>query len=336
MEILISNWLADLNGRNQNTYKFALQLAILDNCDKEQLSYKEIATSFAERYWNNVVAYNLRESININKAPYFHKAIADIASEYNLEGLYYNQALKKEKKLSPLIVDKLVGGYKTTLQNPISRLQADSDSKRSGTGSKKGSGWLYSWDSSQELVMLNRKSLEKIFVHKEVLRKLTVFHWALFIERYNQAPSVTNKLLDAKKSRAIKKLVRELVIGLSDDRCFYCEQIPNTVEIDHFIPFAFLFDNPIWDLVYSCGDCNSGKGGKFEKLPPKEYVSKLFQRNKVMFSEDPNIFEGFDELEVLENYIHKTYESCSNAGFGYWEQIAKETVQKKVPKFGLN
>jgi len=129
---------------------------------------------------------------------------------------------------------------------------------------------------------------------------------------------VTNKLLDTKKSRSIKKLVKELVIGMANEKCFYCNQNPESVEIDHFIPFAFLFDNPLWDLVYSCSDCNSGTGGKFEKLPPTHYLSKLFERNKKMFNEDSEIFEGFEDLNELEDYIQKTYEACKNAGFQDW------------------
>jgi len=107
MELLISNWMADLNGRNQNSYKFALQMAILDHCDKKELSYHDIAQSFAARYWNNVVAYNLRESINIDRAPYFHQTIFKIAKENQLEGLFYKHAIKKVKNLKSIIVDNI-------------------------------------------------------------------------------------------------------------------------------------------------------------------------------------------------------------------------------------
>jgi 5-methylcytosine-specific restriction endonuclease McrA len=321
MELLISNWLSDLNGRNQNTYKFALQLAIIDQSNKSKMTYEQIATSFAERYWNNVVAYNLRETININKAPYFHKAILEIADEHNLEGLFYTHAKKKVKGLSTLVVEKLTGGYNATLQNPISRLQSNSDTLRTGTGSNSGTGWLYSWNSKDEVILFNKEMIEQVYLHRELLKKLTVFHWALFIERYNQAPSVTNKLLDAKKSRALKKIVRELVIDFAGDKCFYCKETPETVEIDHFIPFAFLFDNPVWDLVYSCKDCNSGKGGKFEKLPPQAYLQELFSRNKKIFKSNSKLFEGFESLTELEEHIQKTYQSCINAGFRKWEVV---------------
>ena len=328
MELLISNWMADLNGRNQNTYKFALQLAILDNCNENQITYAEIAKSFAAKYWNNVVAYNLRESINIDRAPYFHQSIIKIAKEHSLEGLYYKHATKKVKNLKHLIVDDIPGGYRTTLQNPISRLQAGSDSIRTGTGSPKGEGWLYKWDNKSELITLDDHFQNELFPHRELLKKLTVFHWALFIERYNQAPSVTNKLLDAKKSRTIKKLVREYIMSMANQKCFYCDETPENVEIDHFIPFAFLFDNPLWDLVYSCSDCNSGVGGKFEKLPPSFYLDKLYDRNKEMFNEDSEVFEGFKRLDDLQDYIKKTYQACLNAGFQNWQQSNVKNVSK--------
>lgn len=328
MELLISNWMADLNGRNQNSYKFALQLAILDHCNKVEITYQELAECFANRYWNNVIAYNLRESINIDRAPYFHQAINKIAKEYKLEGLYYNHAIKKVNNLKSLIVENIQGGYKTTLQNPISRLQINSDTVRTGTGSASGSGWLYSWNSKNELITLNQEVSPQLYLYKDLLKKLTVFHWALFIERYNQAPSVTNKLLDAKKTRSIKKLVKELIIGMANGKCFYCEETPEKVEIDHFIPFAFLFDNPIWDLVYSCSDCNSGVGGKFEKLPTSNYLIKLFERNKRMYNEDNEIFEEFENISELEDYIEKAYQACLNAGFQKWiNKSSQDTIK---------
>jgi hypothetical protein len=319
MQELLKNWLADLNGKNQNTYKFALQLAILEFSRDQHITYTKIAHFFAHKYWDNVVAYNLRETTNIDQAPYFHTAIYHVAKSHKLEGLYFHQAKRKLPHLTELILKQLPNGYNRALQNPISRLQSNSTSVKTGSGSSTGEGWLFHWDSSKELITFNAHFKNLIQENSVLLKKLTVFHWALFIERYNQLPSVTSKLIDKNESRTIKKKIRDLVIEHAQGQCFYCEEFTEVFDIDHFIPFAFIFDHPLWNLVYSCQECNRGKEGKFEKLPRRHFLNKLLLNNRELVNNSALAKEYFQKNNILNEHIQKTYQNCINAGFKTWE-----------------
>ncbi len=91
--------------------------------------------------------------------------------------------------------------------------------------------------------------------------------------------------------------------------------------MDHFIPFAFLFDHPAWDLVASCKDCNRGiKTGKFEKLPNRDKnLVKLHERNEQLFIKNKELFASFSSIDEIREFTEKQYEICSNAGFKLWK-----------------
>ena len=48
-------------------------------------------------------------------------------------------------------------------------------------------------------------------------------------------------------------------------------------DVDHFIPWSFVKDDKIWNLVLSCAECNERKNSK---IPVKNYLVKIENRNK--------------------------------------------------------
>ena len=46
--------------------------------------------------------------------------------------------------------------------------------------------------------------------------------------------------------------------------------------IDHVIPRSFVFEDEIWNLVATCGNCN---GAKSDILPDERFIAKLADRN---------------------------------------------------------
>ena len=61
--------------------------------------------------------------------------------------------------------------------------------------------------------------------------------------------------------------------------CFYCGKNLNTmkIEMDHFIPWSYIKDDKMWNIVISCRDCNNNKR---DKLPDRVFISKLIEQNK--------------------------------------------------------
>ena len=47
--------------------------------------------------------------------------------------------------------------------------------------------------------------------------------------------------------------------------------------MDHVLPFDYMHETELWNLVLSCQTCNCRKLGN---LPPEQYIEKLIERNE--------------------------------------------------------
>ena len=55
--------------------------------------------------------------------------------------------------------------------------------------------------------------------------------------------------------------------------------------VDHFIPWSYIQNDNLWNLVLSCQACN---GKKSDKLASGKYLHKLLPRNEVLFNRVSN------------------------------------------------
>ena len=320
---VIKNWQSDFKGKHQNTYKFCLQLAILDNVNSltdNTLSLDTIIKYFYKKYWDNVNLYNIRESNNLRQLPYYHKYVKGLCVEYSAQGLSFTKAIKLHSTLNSKLVNSPTS---STLSNPISRLQHDSGTQQAN-GSATGTGWLYEWDLIQQSLIFNDRVIDDIRAHKDILKQLTIYQWAKFIEKYNTLPSVINKLEEDRKRPPWRSEQKKFLKQVHNGLCFYCptpiDMEGRDYEIDHFIPFAYIFGNPTWNLVTSCKACNRGISGKFEKVPTEKFLKKLIERNSKEFKFLESHHKEFQSQDDLKDFISKQYTSCINSGFKEWEK----------------
>ena len=90
--------------------------------------------------------------------------------------------------------------------------------------------------------------------------------------------------------------------------CFYCGN-PVSLKgchMDHFIPWSFVKDDQIWNLVFSCSHCNESKNNR---IPSNEYLNKLINRNKKI------------SLESYNKKLIKLYDSALYNGFVRWDRV---------------
>ena len=97
-----------------------------------------------------------------------------------------------------------------------------------------------------------------------------------------------------------KSLQKYLKLLLAESQsCFYCESefcerlVPT---VDHVIPWSFLLEDDIGDLVLACGRCNAGKS---DWLPTDVFIRKLLLRNQVLSREGISLAIGESEIERL-------------------------------------
>ena len=57
---------------------------------------------------------------------------------------------------------------------------------------------------------------------------------------------------------------------------------PDKIDVDHFIPWSFIKDDNLWNLVLSCPTCNRRKN---DRLPDGEYLTDIIDRNQNLLIE---------------------------------------------------
>ena len=90
--------------------------------------------------------------------------------------------------------------------------------------------------------------------------------------------------------------------------------------MDHFIPWSFIKDDNLWNLVLSCSQCNLKKSNR---LTPDLFVDQLIQRNDMI--REQNI-----------EYIASSYQDKKLRYIYYWAKCNGYneiwTPERKVQK----
>ena len=99
-----------------------------------------------------------------------------------------------------------------------------------------------------------------------------------------------------------------------ESECFYCGQSDDGehgMQVDHVIPWSFLLEDPIWDLVLACQACNNRKS---DWLPASEYIEKLKRRNH-----DIRMPTGTASPLITEHDIDRFYNAAISVEWpGFW------------------
>ena len=96
--------------------------------------------------------------------------------------------------------------------------------------------------------------------------------------------------------------------------CFICgEPIQGQPDIDHVIPWSYMYSDDIWNLVFTHKECNVSKSNNI----PNEYdISKLQNRNnnllKIMETQGETHNKVYHELSLAnkENLVKKYWIGC--------------------------
>ncbi len=316
---VLRRWRQDLEGSKQKTYKYALQNAILFHLKENVspvLSFEQIGKSFVKQYWNNVVYFRFRETTHGNQLPIIGTVLTEFISQSDAhKGLTWDQANLNDPHILDRILSYWDGSSHKSINdviiNPIERLQLEP-------------GWLYR--VHDEKIEISEDVLEAMVVLWPTLRDLTSLNWAKFIEKQNpQIPRVLKKVssLEDARERAIPGGLLTFIRENDPASCFYCEgeigQGKLKEEIDHFVPFSFVFEHSLWNLVRSCKACNRAKSDRI--IPSGSgFIRKLIDLNAARLRVNPKVFRNETDFGVdPDGALLRARQFCENSGFKIWD-----------------
>ena len=222
-----------------------------------------LGDQFARMYWNQTVVFHLRQASSLTKESEVIKAIrrtADVHSVRHYSNLPSEAKAQLSSRMARILGINVLAAFHTTkpLQMPP----------------------LYEWIPKRGHIVLSAESHTLLKSQGIALETIANYHWADFLETTNRlAPRIIQKVKrDGARRRSLAPYLKILTAEI-EERCFYCDaSFDATVRptVDHVIPWSFLVDDPLWDLVLACRPCNTAKS---DLLPDQRFIDKLIERN---------------------------------------------------------
>lgn len=258
---------------NDTSYKFGFLKAIIDNLYNVdanlKLTFDQLFSKFAEIYWNLILKYNLRQKAltNDSRKSFIEQILLGARDKYGIVEVIPYESLSNEMMLD--ISHQVKMKCKTCV---VGALFEDTNHL------------FYSFSKREEWIQINPKMYEFICKHKVVIEKLNYYEWARFLEKVNKdkvADHILTKIDESSKRNDLSYYRKILFNEFENKKCFYCGKTlnPNKIDVDHFVPWSFIKDDNLWNLVLSCPSCNRSKN---DRLPDAGYLEILIHRNNEM------------------------------------------------------
>lgn len=283
--------------KNSSSYKFAFLKSIMDNLynvdQNLTLTFDQLFSTFTEVYWNLVLKYGIRQqpvSARSN-GTYLEQALNATVIKYTIAIGIPFESISDEAKLE--VCKKVKTKCKI---NVVGALFGDTK------------GFFYSFSRKGEWLQINPQMYEFVCKHKIVLEKLNYYEWAKYLEKINEDAVMDHLLtkIDQSSERENLSVYRRILFEeFENDKCFYCgKKLLNNgqkIHVDHFVPWAFIKDDKMWNLVLSCPTCNLNKN---DKLAHIIFLEKLLDRNNkiILINENAKDMRHYKEQNLRAVY----------------------------------
>jgi len=274
------------HARKSASYKPALLKALVRCCrqsDNLHIPLDAIGREFTKLYWNQTVVYHLRQAASLSKESTAVKLIRRTAQAYKAHDLAELPTAGRAKidgQMSKLLTVNVLSAFHAS-RPPAMPL-------------------LYRWKPGQDHVAITPQAHSFLETQALALELIANFYWAEFLEGCNRlAPRIVQKVSRDGASRKSLQKYLKILRDESNVQCFYCEAPlgeQRAPTVDHVIPWSFLLEDDLWDLVLACNACNSAKS---DWLPERAFIEKLLFRNRELSRAGISLAIGEPEIERL-------------------------------------
>jgi len=153
---------------------------------------------------------------------------------------------------------------------------------------------------------------------------LAIGSWVRFTERFTSAPRLYEKIQGLASIRSALKPYRDFFqASLDEKECFYCGNgFPSQPHVDHVVPWSFIAEDKVWNLVLACDRCNSEKGSR---VPEDRFIRNLIERNQTILEREFSVLPKRINAELsewrgggLDKHLELLVTRCRADGFGHW------------------
>ncbi|MFC4409003.1 HNH endonuclease domain-containing protein [Chungangia koreensis] len=297
------NYIFSAKSKNSTTYKFVLMKSLIENLyyvnNKLELNYDTLFYSFTKIYWNLVIHHGLHQINMPHRKAEVQTILTGFQEQYQIPNSVVFDRLSDELQVA--IVKKVKQKCKL---NVMGAIYGDTQ------------GTIYDFDNKQEMLQFNPSFYSFFQRYQRVLKYLSNYHLALFMEKFNEAgdtQALLTKVENVSKRSSLDSFY-QILSSLFDGTCFYCGKEIKKKEqthVDHFIPWSFVQSDQLWNLVISCPTCNMSKS---DKLANSMYLEALIDRNGILLNND-ELIKRLDMKVYSEQKLNELYTYSQENGY---------------------
>ncbi len=308
------------SGKKDNTYKFALAKILLDYCkntmsaDKtaQKIPYRYLAKEFLRHYWHQEYVFKMKQDFKITKSPLVIQSIREVFK--NRPPPNFDLLDKQDIEAATEKILKTVFGHaRKGTSMVVPRFQ-----NIPGSGGNEEHRIFYEYSDDAQAIQLSSHAFNFFKNNHAILSGYLLSEWAKFLEKTNSSmPRLVEKIGIPNKKRGSLAEFRN-IYSEHTDCCFYCGNRLETdfTQVDHFIPWSYIFDDDAWNLVLACSDCNCKKS---DCIPQADFKSELIKRNNTYRETIPKLQLSLKQLNMGRGWeleIENHYDTCIQYGFG--------------------
>lgn len=308
-------------GSKANTYKFALARAMLEHCrekrradpdsaEAREIPYEYLADKFLRYYWHQECKFHIKQNFKQDEEPRVISAIREVFGAKS-PGDFAKLDPADVKRARSLILRDVFGHARKKTSLVVPKFQKI---KRGGRAVL--TDVFYEYSDDDQMMLLRPEAFSFFRDNNGILSEAVLFGWAKFLEPINNLPMLIAKIERDESRRGSLTGVRKEYLGHTS-HCFYCRAKleSGSIDVDHVIPWSYMFEDDPWNLVLACTKCNCKKS---DSLPQKEFLDLLIDRNRKYYGTVKRVKRSLDRLDSGRGWqpeIRSHYNNCEEYGF---------------------
>ena len=306
-------------GRKDNTYKFALARALLDyakdtntyTTNIHEVSYRYLASKFLKYYWHQECKFKIRQTFHTKSKPKIIQVLNKVFDN-NVPGSFNLLDKSDIQNAEERIIKTVFGHARSKTSLVVPKFQKVMSGQRAVE-----TRVFYDYNDDEKKIYLKSEAFEFFKKNHDVLSRVVLVEWAKYLEKINdRLPKLIAKI-DQDNVKRTSLAQYKTLFSKYTDHCFYCcnNLEKNYIDVDHFIPWSYIFDDNAWNLVLACRDCNCKKSNSLAK---DNFLNNLIERNEKYYERINKLRNSLDMLSTKNGWnteIKNHYENCKKYGF---------------------
>lgn len=265
-----------------NSYKFLFLRSvtkIISDLGDRKILYKDIIVDFLYDLYYSVNYFHL----NLGKQDLIYYSLKEIKSTFkfrdDVSESVFKQKLANEKKIlkkytnkfKRYVVQRLIEPF---LHQYISKYKNKDDWKKDKVMkelSKQSYDCLY--EIHEDCILIKENWFKYLFKNSQIIKGWINYHLINFLQdRNSNLIAISRKIYPPKRIRklnSIRALFMKFIKEVNVQDVYTCRSFDNAsfeklgvLSIDHFVPFSYLMNDKVWNLLPTFKNINSKKSNK--------------------------------------------------------------------------